>query len=372
MKKIVLLILMLAMFISASSPAGYATGGNAEELYADGMRYYNAAEYEHAFSYFLISGDRKDYAPAQNMLGVCYRDGLGTEQDLEEAERYFQLSADQGYESAQENLAALAEARDTESNEKQQAYLTAMNLYFAGEYEAAKAVFETLGEYEHSADFLALCDNALQKKQEAGNLSAFNDVKAGDIIEFGSYEQDNDLTNGAEPIEWQVLDVQDGKALLFSRYALNCQQYNNTRETVTWESCTLRTWLNNAFLNDAFNMGEQRRIRMTTVSADKNPDYSTDPGKATQDKVFLLSITEANKYFTSNSERACAGTAYCYAQGADESSDTGKCWWWLRSPGYYSNIAAIVTIIGAVFSNGYVVDYDNIAVRPALWIDLST
>ena len=195
-------------------------------------------------------------------------------------------------------------------------------------------------------------------------------VKVGDYIKFGSYEQDNNIANGKEPIEWQVLDVQAEKALLISKYALDNQRYNDARETLTWESCTLRTWLNDAFLNDAFDIGEQRRILMTTVNADKNPDYSTDPGKATQDKIFLLSITEVNKYFTSNSERACAGTAYCYAQGADESSDSGKCWWWLRSPGYYSNIAAIVTIIGAVFSNGYVVDYDNIAVRPALWVDL--
>ena len=134
-------------------------------------------------------------------------------------------------------------------------------------------------------------------------------VKVGDYIKFGSYEQDNNIANGKEPIEWQVLDVQAEKALLISKYALDNQRYNDARETLTWESCTLRTWLNDAFLNDAFDIGEQRRILMTTVNADKNPDYSTDPGKATQDKIFLLSITEVNKYFTSNSERACMRVA---------------------------------------------------------------
>ena len=44
------------------------------------------------------------------------------------------------------------------------------------------------------------------------------DISVGDIITFGHYEQDNNLDNGAEPIEWIVLDVQDGKALLLSKY----------------------------------------------------------------------------------------------------------------------------------------------------------
>ena len=112
-------------------------------------------------------------------------------------------------------------------------------------------------------------------------------------------------------------------------------------------------------------------IPTVTVSADKNPDYSTNPGNATQDQVFLLSITEVNKYFSSDSARQCKPTDYAVANGAWE-SDSGNCWWWLRSPGNYQNYAAYVYGAGDVNEYGSNVIDDGIAVRPALWIDLNS
>lgn len=81
---------------------------------------------------------------------------------------------------------------------------------------------------------------------------------------------------------------------MISRYALDCRPYNKSDTAVTWESCTLRAWLNSEFLNEAFNGEEHALIPMVTVSADKNPSYDTEPGKDTQDRVFLLSIKEAD------------------------------------------------------------------------------
>lgn len=40
----------------------------------------------------------------------------------------------------------------------------------------------------------------------------------GSYVKFGSYEQDNDLSNGKEKIEWLVLDLQANEALLISKY----------------------------------------------------------------------------------------------------------------------------------------------------------
>ena len=74
----------------------------------------------------------------------------------------------------------------------------------------------------------------------------------------------------------------------------------------------MRKWLNGTFISNAFSSDEQNMIQSTTVTADKNPSYSTSPGNNTTDKVFLLSITEVNQYFSSNSARECQGTAYCY------------------------------------------------------------
>ena len=146
--------------------------------------------------------------------------------------------------------------------------------------------------------------------------------------------------------------------------------YNASYTTVTWETSTLRKWLNNDFLNSAFSANEKAMIPTVTVSADKNPDYSTNPGNATQDKVFLLSITEVNKYFNFNSARRCEPTDYAVANGAWK-NDSGNCYWWLRSPGYNQDCAALVIYDGRVSEGGTCVDVDNRSVRPALWIDLS-
>ena len=107
-----------------------------------------------------------------------------------------------------------------------------------------------------------------------------------------------------------------------------------------------------------------------TVSADKNPKYSTNPGKATQDRVWLLSIPEAEKYFSTDKARICTLTAYAKAQGAWTGS-SGTCWWWLRSPGHYSTYAAYVHSDGSILYSGRIVDYSSIAVRPVVVVGLS-
>ena len=79
------------------------------------------------------------------------------------------------------------------------------------------------------------------------------EVAVNDHVFFGHYEQDNDLTNGAEAIEWRVLKVENGEALLISQYALDSQPYYEKYAVALWSVCTLRTWLNTAFFDAAFN-----------------------------------------------------------------------------------------------------------------------
>ena len=208
-------------------------------------------------------------------------------------------------------------------------------------------------------------------KSSIGSEATTAKPSIGQTITFGSYEQDNNTSNGKEAIEWIVLDIQDGKALVISKYALDSKPFNETPTSVTWETCTLRTWLNDDFLNSAFSESEKSKIPTVTVSADKNPDYRTKPGNATQDQIFLLSITEANKYFSSDSARECQPTAYAKAHGAWTSS-SGTCRWWLRSPGYSQNYAADVDYGGDVDYSGSYVYGSDYAVRPALWIDLES
>ncbi|MBQ9879628.1 MAG: toll/interleukin-1 receptor domain-containing protein [Clostridia bacterium] len=204
--------------------------------------------------------------------------------------------------------------------------------------------------------------------------------KVGDIIVFGKYEQDNDISNGKEAIEWIVLAKDSGKALIISKQALDCQQYNNEYLDITWEDSSLRRWLNGTFADNAFSNKEYTLILNTKVTADINPAYDTDPGNSTMDKIFLLSITEANLYFGSDEERICSPTDFAKAQGAF-GKDASE--WWLRSPGIFSDRASrvigssmlrggSVVDCGFVDTSGAYVNATYLAVRPALWINLGS
>ena len=193
----------------------------------------------------------------------------------------------------------------------------------------------------------------------------FGLVEKGKYIKFGTYEQDNNTSNGKEDIEWLVLEVKDGKALLISKYILDGKPYNekDTGDNY-WEICTLRKWLNNDFISAAFLADEKAMIPTVTVSADKNPRCKANPGKATQDQVFLLSITEVNKYFMSDDARRCRVTSYVVAKDLSYSDKTYH--WWLRSP-LDSGYADAISFAGEVY---WYYTEGVCGVRPALWIDL--
>lgn len=174
-----------------------------------------------------------------------------------------------------------------------------------------------------------------------------------------------------------MLAKEGDKALVISKYALDCQRYNTSDVRVTWETCTLRKWLNGTFINNAFSSEEQNMIQSTTVTADEKPSYFTSPGNNTTDKIFLLSIKEVNEYFSSDEARKCAPTKYAEAKGVwtsiiDSAGGKATCQWWLRSPGYNSNLAAYVNYNSSVSSNGDNVSYEGFGVCPALWINLGS
>lgn len=248
-------------------------------------------------------------------------------------------------------------------------YNDAVALMDAGKYTEAISAFEALEGYKDSANKIEECNINIYGEEVWNKVKSVN---VGDTYRFGSYEQDNNKSNGQEDIEWLVLAKEGTKILVISKEALDCKPYNTSYKGVTWETCTLRKWLNNDFINAAFSADERTMIPTVTVSADKNPDYSTNPGNATQDQVFLLSITEVNKYFSSDSARQCKPTDFAVANGAYVSSNNGNCWLWLRSPGYFQKYAAYVYYDGDVIEYGYGVYLVNIAVRPALWIDLAS
>jgi len=201
-------------------------------------------------------------------------------------------------------------------------------------------------------------------------------AKVGQYIKFGAYEQDNNLANGKEEIEWLVLAIEGNKALVISKYILDWEPYDKSEASWDiafgyWHECTLRTWLNETFINTAFTSTERSQIALTTLLAERNPDYNTPSGETCQDRVFMLSISEARKYIKSNAARSCTATAYARGQGAEENRyiTMNGISWWLRSPGFYEWEAAWVSGTGSVVSNGSS-PASSQGVRPAMWITL--
>ena len=202
--------------------------------------------------------------------------------------------------------------------------------------------------------------------QAVPELESISSAKVGAHICFGHYRQESD--NQPKPIEWRILAKEDERILLISEYALDCQKYNKVWAGITWENSTIRAWLNNEFLNEAFSEEERERIAVVTVNPDKNPKYQNNPGNATQDQVFLLSLPEAEHYFSSDEDRLCKPTDYAVKRGAKR-LDPGICAWWLRTPGCRQDSATQVGYGGSIVTVGGSVDFNQNAVRPALWID---
>ncbi|MCR5661467.1 MAG: DUF6273 domain-containing protein [bacterium] len=273
-----------------------------------------------------------------------------------------------------------------------QKYNKAMTFISSGNYDAAYVLLKELGKNDEIAQSkydrgIKLIDsgNYVEAYKLLGGLnykdsikkleeilphykkSLLSNAEIGSLILFGSYEQDGDTSNGKEPIEWIVLDKDSENALVISKFGLDCQMYNAKDTSVTWETCSLRKWLNSEFLNEAFSPEEQKMIPSLTVTADANPYYNVPPGNNTEDKVFCLSMLEARKYLCSDGTKRCSPTAYAVGRNAWKDED-GICWYWLRSPGRIATGAAVVDRGGNVNSDGYFVCTDDVAVRPALRI----
>ena len=232
----------------------------------------------------------------------------------------------------------------------------------------------------------------LVSEGSAGNLGGGQ----ADNVYFGNYYQSNNSTK--EPVKWRVLSNTGGQLFLLADQNLEVFQYHTEEETVTWETSTMRSWLNgygassntggdngtdytgDNFLDAAFSAKEQNAIVETAVVNDDNKDdnYGTngDGGNDTNDRIFLLSIAEADNrsYFPKGSNsRFSANTVYV-ADGGKlgsymyEGGETDR--WWLRSPGFNNSMAACIDEYGGELYEGNPVNNKASAVRPAFNLNL--
>ena len=201
--------------------------------------------------------------------------------------------------------------------------------------------------------------------------------KVGEVIEFGEWN-------------WRVLDVKDGRALIITENIIEKRPYNAQYREVTWETSSLREYLNGEFLKK-FTAEEQERIVETRIQNPDNLWNGTSGGNDTIDKVFLLSLEEVDRYFGNSGDydneirkeyedeypvgKLIPADDGWFFSNKNDSARIAKydneAWcWWLRSPGDYGNYAASVGDDGSVGVYGFYVTYDHGSVRPALWLNL--
>ena len=203
-----------------------------------------------------------------------------------------------------------------------------------------------------------------------------------------SYQDNNGYYTGNvyyfkyEPLTWRVLDPSEGyvmcNQIIDSQayqnfvYYNGSQYYNSkgcTNYASDWVTSSLRQWLNSDFYNTAFTAEEKAQIG-TSHLENKSSYSSTYDSADTYDKIFPISYYDAinSAYDFNSSNRQMKGTDYAKCQGlwvSTSSSYSGNSFWWLRTPGSYSDIACYVYDYGIVDYGGLNVNFSGNGVRPA-------
>ena len=253
-------------------------------------------------------------------------------------------------------------------------YNKAVKLWEERQNDEAYAILETLDGYKDSEEIMDKIDyqratryielNQLKKAYILlAKLGGYKDSREkmrqievehpyytmllsepGDVITFGEYEQDNDTSNGKEPIEWIVLSVRNEEVYLLSKYVLDAQPLNekNTKD------CTLDDWLKTGFSQNAFTPEANKAIsRIDLLPKDYIKNYG-------------LTMEQIQPKYTK----------YALAQNPYKGSASGLMWW--LAPDSYSislgKVAGpVVCEVGSYERNVCDVT-DPCGVRPALWL----
>ena len=197
------------------------------------------------------------------------------------------------------------------------------------EIEQAKAVFLRLGDYRNCADLAQKCEMMLT-------------FQLGNTVSFGAYR--------GESIRWKVVEQRGKMRMLLAQDIVFEMPYNELRTDVSWQTTTLRKWLNHDFLKETLTDAQRPLVISTRRTNEPNEQFFTNAGLTTMDKVFILSKRELDIYLPEAQDRAL-----------------GK-WWWLRTPGDNLLAAEAVDADGSVYLHGININYAQGGVRPAMWV----
>ena len=199
-------------------------------------------------------------------------------------------------------------------------------------------------------------------------------AKVGDIIKLGEW--------GGEEIEWLVINRKEGRLTLLSKYIIDSRPYDfKYRKGVTWETSTIRSWLNSDFFDDAFTDNEKKIVMVSDVRAHVVSRFPNRPqGNNTCDRVYLLSVEECERYWDLEDVRLSIPTRFAVQRGVHVDRGTGTtAWWWLRSRGEPSEDCTVRSSCVIDYGNGNgneigeVGDCTNVSyqgIRPVIQVDI--
>ena len=165
-----------------------------------------------------------------------------------------------------------------------------------------------------------------------------------------------------KPLEWIVIKNESDKMLLICKDCIASERYHNERsDSVKWENCSLRKWLNTDFYDVAFTVDEKNKILDTVISAGD---------KDLTDKIFLISAEEFENCFPNHTGRTAKITPFARNKGQVYTYH-GRCAWYLRNPSEImcGNTTCVdsggsLDLVGGDFVLGL-----PLGVRPAMWIE---
>ena len=328
--------------------------------YKKAMSFYETGEYKEAIAVFKALGDYKDSVQkiADCELGILenkYTDAVA----LMDAGQY--EAAIDAFKVLDGHKDSVSKIEECETAILEQTYDSAVAAMDSGSVVEAYDALIALNGYKDSAERAA----AIYTEYEIAKLKQ---AEVGDYVIFGAYEQDNDLSNGKEAIEWLVLGKDDTEISVLSKYALECMPYHTSNKKIIWKTCSLRQWLNYDFMDAAFSDEEKSRVKLEWH---KLPD--SEQGEITQDYVFLPTPYFVRKYADNKTVTQCKPTAYAAANGGIRRED--YCVWWLFDDPFYFRPSknSFARVVDAEGTTGYyfpilekkgVRPYMNISIEP--------
>ena len=211
-------------------------------------------------------------------------------------------------------------------------------------------------------------------------LKAVGEAKVGDIITFGSWDQDG--KKGGEPISWIVLCQGVGKTFVLSEKILEYQCFKNATEadkypSALYKDSDLREFLNGEFYNKAFSDGEKAAILTVKITSAYKDEKFFERTYETEDKVFPLSRDEEARFvcgvgtniFGYPTQRVLKENPYILSSISNVPGVEKAAAWWLRDMGTENAKKAAYVYATEIQKRNYdEAVYEKSGVRPAMWI----